>query len=134
MSTKSNPTSRSGRGLTTSPVRSLLRFGTAVVFAAGLAVVSVAPANAYLSLYDHANYQGGSWVTSSSSSVSSYNGRYFNNSYRLWDAVSSIKNYNGGWNNFHDNINYGGDYLHVPASSEFSYVGNFYNDKFSSHY
>ncbi|GAB7518311.1 hypothetical protein TSUKUMMB_31910 [Rhodococcus sp. no. 34] len=134
MSPQSTRTSSTRRNLTAPPARLLLRLATAVVFTAGLVGVSIAPASAYLSLYDHAGYQGGSWVTSSTNSVSSYNGRYFNNTYRLWDAVSSIKNYNGGWYNFHHDINYGGPYLNVPAGTEYSYVGYGNNDRFSSHY
>lgn len=79
-------------------------------------------------------YEGGYWVTSTTNSVSSYNGRYFNNTYRLWDEVSSIKNHNSGWYNFHHDINYGGPYLNVPAGTEYSYLGDGNNDRFFSHY
>ncbi|MBT2264461.1 peptidase inhibitor family I36 protein [Rhodococcus erythropolis] len=110
-----------------------LRLLTLVAFATGLLGISVAPASA-LSLYDHAGYQGGYRTTSSSNSDSTYHNKYFTNTFRLWDEVSSLRNNNGGWFNFHHDTNYTGPYLHVPAGAEYSYVGDTHNDRFSSHY
>jgi hypothetical protein len=119
--------------------RTVLRHGCRSLAAITIGLVAAAifatPANAGINMYQHANYGGGVAVNFYSNATYHDGDRFSNGAY-LADAISSVNNDNGNGARvcFYTDHYYGGDIYCLAPSEYVSYVGKYWNDRFSSHY
>jgi hypothetical protein len=90
----------------------------AVAVGVTCALSTVTPANAWVGLFQDANYGGGSWYTSLGYNPNLHNERYENNGVIIGDTVTSLRNRFGWWTCFYEHANYGGANVGYPAYTD----------------